>query len=107
MSISWWSKLWNWWSQVKYTKHLCWIAGGRDYEFIIIRHKYFMGKLINRRIVFNPPKSITTTNGKELEADLSTSIDICTQGRPIITGRQEITKRGTEMRIGWWSRFWN
>jgi hypothetical protein len=68
----------------KYTKHLVFVCGGLDTEIIYVKHSIF-----GRKIIHNPTQAIidSAEEGEELDADLSSSISICTGGRPLIIDR--------------------
>lgn len=94
------ANIFTWWKRLEYTKHLCWIAGGRDTEYVIIEHLFIRGKEVRRRIIHDIPEEIIINEGKELEAGLLSSIDICTQGRAIVTGKQYLQRISDLWKIG-------
>lgn len=84
------SKLRKWMFHYEYTKHLCWICGGRDTENIWVCHRYVLGKERSRKLLYEEPKEVLITDGEQLTTGLSSSIDICTKGKAIVTGKRTL-----------------
>ena len=73
----------------KFTKNMCWVCGGRDWEYVYFAN--FEDR--SKSLIINPTSKIEEVaieEDEQFEAGLEASILICTGGRDVITGKQAI-----------------